>query len=391
MTAATGSNGARGEHPCEATIDLRALRANLGLAQRLAGRRQVIGVVKADAYGHGAVTVSRCLLASGCPRLAVLTVPEGVALREAGIEAPILVLAGVRNDNEAHAAVEHELTPVLHERDGLRRLEAASRVSRPTRVHVEVDTGMHRMGVPAADAVSLLEAVVASPRLDLEGVMTHFAHADEMDPTPSLEQLERFRAVLSLARTRGIEPELVHADNSAALMSGKLLAEALPEATAVRPGLMLYGVRPAPHLEGELVPVMTLRASVLTVREVPAGAGVGYGATWRAGSDGTRVATLSVGYADGIPWSAANRGSVWLAGARRPLVGRVSMDSVGVDVGTRDAVAVGDPAIVFGALEGPPGTPPALRVEELARAVGTLHYELLVRVGARVPRVVRDG
>lgn len=387
MTAGSGTSGG---HPCEATVDLRALRANLGLALRLAGHREVIGVVKADAYGHGAVPVSRCLLDAGCTRLAVLTVPEGVALRDAEIEAPILALAGARNDGEAHTAAARGLTPVLHTREGLRRLEAAASSSLPIRVHVEVDTGMHRMGVPASDAVSLLEAASSSPHLRLEGVMTHFAHADEPDLAPSREQVDRFRAVLADARARGIEPEVVHADNSAALMCGKRLAEALPEATAVRPGLMLYGVRPAPHLEGELTPVMTLRASVLTVRDVPAGAGVGYGATWRAGPGGTRVATLAVGYADGIPWNAANRTRVWLAGACRPLVGRVSMDSIGVDVGLRDAVAVGDEAIVFGAIEGPPGTPAALPVEEVAAAVGTLHYELLVRVGARVPRVYRD-
>jgi len=236
-----------------------------------------------------------------------------------------------------------------------------------------------------------MQAVQDSACLDLEGVFTHFAHADEPDLAPSLAQAERFRRVLADARALGIAPPVVHADNSAALMCGKPLAEALPEATAVRPGIMLYGVRPAPHLEGDLRPVMTLRASVLAVRDVGTGAGVGYGATWRAPAGGTRVATLSVGYADGVPWTTGNAGFVWLGGARRPIVGRVSMDSIAVDVGAGSKVAVGDSAVLFGSLEGEPGageTASCLPVEGAARAAGTLHYELLVRVGARVPRVV---
>jgi alanine racemase len=388
----------RAQRPCEATIDLAALRQNLGLATRLAGRREVIGVVKADAYGHGVVPVVRALLGAGCPQLAVLTVPEGVVLRDADVQAPILVLAGARNDDEARVAVARSLTPVLHDAEGHARLEAAARAG-GTRilVHVEVDTGMHRMGVPVDDAVSFLCAVSASGSLELEGVFTHFARADEPDLAPSLQQLARFRNVITAARARGVSPRLIHADNSAALLSGKRLAESLPEATAVRPGLMLYGVRPAGHLEGDLQPVMTLRASVLALRDVPAGGGVGYAATWRAPSAGARVATLSIGYADGIPWASANRGHVWLAGARRPIVGRISMDCIAVDVSERtdvagvpDArVALGDEAVVFGALEGGPANPRSISVEEAAAAAGTLHYELLVRVGARVPRVLR--
>jgi len=382
--------GRRAGRPCEATIDLEALRANLALATRLAGRRSVIAVVKADAYGHGAVTVARALIDARCPRLAVLTVPEGAALRDADIAAPILVLAGARDAGEAEIAVARGLTPVLHDSEGLLCLSAAAQLADlPVSVHVEVDTGMHRMGVPVERALSFLSDVSRSDRIGLEGLFTHFAGADEPDLEPCLEQLARFRKVVEQARGQGIQPPLVHADNSAALLLGKPLSEALPEATAVRPGLMLYGVRPAPHLEGDLRPVMTLRASVLAVREVRAGGGVGYGATWRAPDSGTRVATLSVGYADGVPWGAANRGTVWLAGARRPIVGRVSMDSIGVDVGLDASVSPGDEAVLFGALEGGPGTPRSLPVEEAAEAAGTLHYELLVRVGARVPRVTR--
>ena len=383
--------GERADRPCEATIDLDALRANLALATDLAGEREVIAVVKADAYGHGAVIVARALADAGCRRLAVLTVPEAAVLREAGVRLPVLVLAGARDAYEVEAAVALGLTPVLHDEEGLLRLSAAARTAEaPVAVHVEVDTGMHRMGIPAEAAVPLLSEVAQSDRLALEGVFSHFARADEPDLEPCLEQLARFRAVLAEARHLGVQPPLVHVDNSAALLSGKPLSEALPEATAVRPGLMLYGVRPAPHLHGELRPVMTLRASVLAVREVPAGGGVGYGATWQAPATGSRVATLSLGYADGVPWTTANRGAVWLAGARRPIVGRVSMDSICVDVGLEAAVAPGDEAVLFGAIENAGETPQSLPVEEAAEAAGTLHYELLVRVGARVPRVTRS-
>ena len=246
------------------------------------------------------------------------------------------------------------------------------------------------MGVPSRIAVAFLERLRSSAHLELEGVFTHLARADEADLQPSLEQIERFRALLLEAREKGIEPPLVHADNSAALMCGDPLRQALPEATAVRPGLMLYGVRPAPHLEGKLQPVMTLRASVLAVRDVQAGGGVGYGASWRAPASGTRVATLSVGYADGVPWTTANRGHVWLDGARRSIVGRVSMDSVAVDLGGDSRVSLGDEAVLFGAVDADRETASLMSVEAAAHNAGTLHYELLVRVGARVPRVVVD-
>lgn len=376
--------------PSEAIIDLSALRANLAVATELADGREVIAVVKADAYGHGAATVAGALVESGCPRLAVLTVAEGVALRRVGVEVPILVLVGARTDEEAAQAVAADLTPTLHDDAGRDRVAAAARAAGVRiAVHVEVDTGMHRMGVPAPDAIPFLLSVEAEAGLDLEGVFTHFARADEPDLAPTLAQAARFRRILTAAADAGLRPAVVHAANSAALMWGKALSEALPEATAVRPGLLLYGVRPAPHLGGELAPVMTLRASVVAVRDVEPGGGVGYGSTWCAPADGARVATLSLGYADGIPWSTANRGTVWLAGAHRAIVGRVSMDSIAVHLGDADA-SVGDPAVIFGRLD-EPGTPSvnprSFHVEEVARSAGTLHYELLVRVGERVPRV----
>jgi alanine racemase len=370
------------DRPTRAVIDLGALRANFAEAQRLAGERRVIGVVKADAYGHGALPVARALLAAGCPQLAVLATEEACELRDGGVSAPLLVLGGVMEDPDL--AVARGLTPVVHHRGHLEALAGAAR-ERGTRctVHVEVDTGMSRMGVTPEEAPALLEAVAAEPGLELEGVYTHFARADEPDLAPCLEQVARFREVLGQARARGVSPPLVHTANSAALIAGKPLFEALPETNAVRPGLMLYGVSPAPHADATLRPVMSLRTRVAHVRTVEPGVGVGYSALWRAVKR-TRVATLPVGYADGLMIASSNSADAWLGGRRHPLVGRVSMDFVGCDVGEAE-VAIGDEVLLFGA--GPDG---GIAVEELARNTGTIPYELLVRVGLRVPRVFQD-
>ncbi len=371
------------EHRTRATIHLAAIRANFALARRLAGKREVIAVVKADAYGHGAAPVAHALAGAGCRRLAVVSLAEGVALRDAGVALPILVLGGVQAG--AEEALARGLTPVLHHPG---QLEAATRAARAGGVRwpvqVEIDTGMRRMGVAPETAASFLAAVAGERSLALEGVFTHFARADEVDLSPSLEQLSLLRSVLDQARARGIEPGLVHAAQSAALLAGGVLDAALPGAGAVRTGLLLYGVRPAPHLGAGLAPAMTLSTRVMHVRTLRGGDAVGYAALWHA-RRATRIATLALGYADGLPIAASNRGHVWLRGRRLPLVGRVSMDFVGVDVGDAP-VEIGDEAIVFGVTSGA-----ALPVEDLASAAQTLPYELLVRLSARVPRVIEDA
>ena len=362
----------------EAVIDLAALRANFAEARRHAGGREVFAVVKADAYGHGATPVTRALVEAGCSRLAVANPDEGVALRDAGIEAPILVFGGVRNAEEAEVAVARGLTPVIHaSADAERVALAARRASQTVSVQVEVDTGMHRMGAPVDRAGPLLERVVGEPALALEGLYTHFARADEPDLGPSLEQLRLFRKVLDACA--GLSPRFVHAANSAGLLAGDTLLPALPEVNAVRPGLMLYGARPGPHLPGELRAVMTLRSRVVSLRVLRSGDAVGYGALHRASRD-TRIATIPLGYADGVPIATTNRGQVLIRGRRLPIVGRVSMDAITVDVGD-SPVEVGDEVLLFGATE-----EGELPVEDAAEAASTISYELLVRVGARVPR-----
>jgi alanine racemase len=370
----------KGERPTTATIDLQAIAANYNEARRLGCGRNVIAVVKADGYGHGAVPVARRLVSAGCAHLAVVTVAEAAELRAAAIDCAILVLGGVHDAAEAADVLELAVTPVIQHSGHIGLLSQAAREHRaPLPVQIEVDTGMRRMGLAAEDAPALLERIARESALELEGVYTHLACADEEDLGPSLNQLRLFSEVLSAVRARGTDPGQVHVANSAGLLATSELAAAMPaRVNAVRPGLMLYGVHPAAHLRDRaaLAPAMTLRSRVSNVRHIRSGDAVGYGGAFRATRRG-RIATVPIGYADGIPWSLGDRGSVLLRGSRAPIAGRISMDFVTLFVGD-DPVEIGDPVVLFG--EGLP-------VEEVAETAGTIPYELLVGIGRRVPRV----
>ncbi len=361
--------------PSTALIDLAAIGKNFERARRMAEGRDVIAVIKADAYGHGAVAVASALARRGCNRFAVLSVEEMVVLRDAGIEAPVLVLAGLLDAEDAHEIVRSRATAVLHHRGQIEWMGLATRgATRPVDVQLEVDTGMRRMGVAPAEAAPVFEALARRGTLRLQGVFTHFSRADEGDLDASRAQLEQFGVLLAKHAPEVAE---VHVANSA----GLLAAPRLPlMGTAVRPGLMLYGARPAPHLGAELSPALRFETAVIAVRAVGAGEPVGYGGTWRAPGAGY-VATIGLGYADGLPRNLGGEGEVEVVGRRAPLVGRVSMDSAGVWLGAA-AVPVGAPVCVFGSQ--------GLRVEEVAERAGTISYELLVRVGDRVTRRYRD-
>jgi alanine racemase len=344
-----------------------------------------MAVLKADAYGHGATRVSRALVEAGCRWFAVATVAEGVELRDAGIREPILILGGVFDAEESEVAVGLDLTSAVFHPGQVSLLAAAARnLPQPLDVHVAVDTGMRRTGIAREDAMALLEAVVREPALRLGGVYSHLARADEPDLTPSLEQVRALGELLAQARERGFDPGLIHMVHSAGLLAGKALLEALPEQGAARPGVMLYGVRPAPHFEVDLQPAMTLATKVVQLRSAKAGDPVGYGAEYRAPRD-TRIATLPIGYDDGVPVSTSGRGCVLIAGRRMPIAGRVSMDFITIDVGDAP-VEIGADAILFGGAQGAA----ELSVEEAAEAAQTIPYELLVRVGRRVQRQFED-
>lgn len=391
------------ERPAWAWIDLAALRHNARRAIECAAGRSVIGVVKADAYGHGAEQVARTLLQEGVGRLAVVSVVEGAGLRRAGIVAPILLMGGLDEVSAAERAVKWGLTPVLHGQRGFELARRFGSKDSPLSVEVEIDTGMRRMGIARESAAAFLTKLRATPQLALTGLFSHLACADALDPAASREQWALLESVVEQHVARGGVRPSVHMANSGGLLRLAELEGAVAGAgighglltQAVRPGLMLYGVSPyigSGAVVGrsaealDLEPVMTLAARVVATRRVAKGEAVGYGGTWRA-SRATTVATLPLGYADGIPRSAPTGGAkVFLAGALRPIVGRASMDYIGVEVAD-DSVEVGDVATVFGR------TPEGLRipVEDFASAAGTLGYEILVGIGARVPRRYGEG
>ena len=382
------------ERPVWAWVDRDALRHNARRAIECAQGRSVIGVVKADGYGHGAADAARGLLAEGISRLAVVSVGEGAELRRAGIVAPVLLLGGLEDGVAAERALKWGLTPVLHDQRGFELARSVGRGGSPLSVEVEIDTGMRRMGVPASEAVGLLERITNTRQLVLSGLFTHLACADESDPQTSRDQIAEFAKIQGSlpghTNDGGRSKPETHVANSAGLLRLAELEtrESGLVTSAVRPGLMLYGVSPFADRSAEsldLDPVMTLAARVVAIRRVSKGDGVGYGASWRA-SRNTLIATLPLGYADGLPRSLAGRGEVFLAGAMRPIVGRVSMDYVTVEVADAP-LEIGQVATVFGR------TCDGIRVpvEDLARAAGTIGYEILVGVGQRVPRVVGAG
>lgn len=395
------------QRPAWAWIDRAAVRHNAERALACAAGRSVIGVVKADGYGHGAVLVSRALLEAGVTRLAVVSVAEGRVLREAGVEAPILLLGGLDEAAGAERAAKWQLTPVLQDARGLALARAVGSAAMPLDVEIEIDTGMRRMGVGVGEAAALLAAASEAPEVEVTGLFTHLACSDEASAAPSLEQAAAFAKVVDAYRSRTAADPVCHVANSGGLFRLEEFEGPVGLATrAVRPGLMLYGVSPfvgpaRPAGSGPassdsvggggsaealgLEPVMTLAAEVISVRRVSAGDTVGYGGEWRA-SRPTTIATLPLGYADGIPRAVAGRGRVFLSGAMRPIVGRVSMDSLCLDLGD-DPVAVGDVATVFG--RAPSGE--RVPVEDFAAAAGTIGYEILVGIGARVRRQPCDG
>lgn len=364
--------------PTYAEVNLGAICRNLrALRGLLAPGVKVLGVVKADAYGHGAVPVARALADEGVEMLGVALVEEGVELRLAGVTTPILVMGTLPAD-EIGAALEHDLRPTIDDLATATELarRAAGRGT-PVRVHLKVDTGMNRLGVRWEDAADAAAAVAGMPNLALEGVYTHFACADVEAHPATAAQLGRFRRVLGALREGGIGPVLAHAANSSALA---LVREA--HFDMVRPGLALYGVDPcaASAAKAALEPAMALGTEVVHLKRVPRGEAVSYGHTWRAERDSV-VGILPVGYADGFPRALSNRGKVRVGGRLCPIVGIVCMDATLVDLTDVEAARVGMPAALMEADNESP-----IAALALAALVGTISYEILTGIGKRVPR-----
>ncbi len=377
--------------PAWAEVDAGAVAANARLFGRLVAPARLCAVVKADGYGHGALTAARAALRGGAVALAVALVEEGVALRQAGIADPIVVLAEPPSLEAAEEAAARGLEPTVASFEGLARVaEGAKAAGSKVAVHLKVDTGMHRLGADPKQAPALAEAVAAhGPALTLAAVWTHMAVADgagEEDRSFTVAQLEAFEAVLRELRARGLDPPLVHAANSAAA-----ILHPRSRHQAVRLGIGLYGVAPskaaAEGLE-RLVPAQRLRAAlslkarVTAVRRLPAGARPSYGRLRPLPGPAT-VATIPLGYADGIPRALFGAGfEVLIGGRRRPLAGMVTMDQLVVDCG-EDHIEVGDEVVLLGRQGAE-----EVSAEEWARRLKTISYEVLTGIGPRVPRVV---
>ncbi len=374
-TASTGPASRRpGSRPTFAEVDLSAIAHNVGCVRAVAGAAQVYAVVKADAYGHGLTPVASCLEANGVNGICVALVEEGFALRAAQIEIPILVLNGVYGQDHAEV-LRAGLTPIVYE---LAQAEAFARAAggRTVGIHLKVDTGMARLGVPLAELPSVLEGLALLPQVRIEGLMTHLASADS-DPEMTREQLERFAGAERLVRAAGHAPRFVHSANSA----GTYTVNSAGTHNLVRVGIALYGVPPLPGIAPDLRPAMRVRSQIIALRELPAGASVGYNATFRTARK-SRIATVAIGYGDGLLRAAGNRGSMLVRGVRCPIVGSVSMDLTSLDVTEMPAASVGDDVVVLGR-QGTAEIP----ARELGEASGTIPYEVLTNLSARVPRL----
>lgn len=363
-----------------AEISLGNLEHNYRALRACAPDSKFLGVVKANAYGHGAVPVARKLEELGADYLAVACLNEAMELRQAGIRMPILIL-GATPEELAGLVVDYDVTQAVFTPGLAQALSQAAGVQgRRAKIHVKVDTGMSRLGLldhdPAA-AAREVEGLCALPNLEAEGIFTHFANADG-DEAYTMLQFTRFLDTLAeLEETYGRKFEIRHC-----AASGAVLNYPCTHLDMVRPGVALYGHAPDPSCAGldelDLRPAMTLKSRVAAVRDLPGDTPVSYGCTQRVGRNGGRVAVLPIGYADGLHRVLSGRGSVWLDGKRRPIIGRVCMDMCMVALEDGDQVKAGDEAEIFGL---------HLPVEESAELAGTIQYELLCAVSARVPRV----
>ncbi|GAC1391567.1 MAG: alanine racemase [Ktedonobacteraceae bacterium] len=373
---------ARAERPTWVEIDLNAIANNTRRIKSIVGSKVLVLIsLKADAYGHGALKVARTTLRNGASMLGVATLSEAAPLREGGITAPILVFGYVPLW-QMREAVRQDVTVTLYSSESAQALShAALALDKTVTVHVKIDTGMGRLGIreEQLDAiVALVHEIKALPGLALEGLYTHFAMADTYDKTYSLQQLKRFNTVLRVLTEQGLRPPLVHASNSAATLS-------LPEARfdMVRPGIAIYGLDPSPEIRvpAEFRPALAFKTQVAQVKMVPAGECISYGCIFTT-ERSTRVAVLPVGYADGFRRSPNNWRSVLIHGQEAPILGRVCMDQCMVDVTNIPQTRMGDEVVLIGR-QGDA----TLTAEQVAARLGTINYEVVAEILARVPRV----
>jgi alanine racemase len=368
----------RSPHRAWIEVDHAAIRSNLAAIRERVPGAGVIGVVKANAYGHGDVAVARTLVGAGVERLAVATVDEGVALRHAGIDVPLLVLWGI-GASEAGALAEARLEPIVYDARSVELLDRAG--ANVIRVHLKIDTGLGRQGASPDEALQLAAAIARSPHLELAGTMSHLAVPGEDDAYTEVQLLRLARTVDGM-RSAGIDPGLVHVS-----ATGGILAGATGLAGAIRPGLALYGLVPGWAADDgiELRPALSVKALPLRIFDLPAGEAIGYGLRFRARA-ATRIATLGIGYGDGWPRAHANNGWVLVRGQRAPIVGAISMDGLTVDVGRVPGVTYDDEFVLIGEQEGA-----RITADEVAAERRTINYEVTTALRSRLPRLHREG
>ncbi len=358
-----------------AEIDLDAIAHNVRAIKDFVGpNTEIIASVKANAYGHGLLPVARTALEAGASRLAIHRIQVAVILRESGITAPILIMGHIPPAG-VDLILRNRITPTLTNRETAQLISAHA--EEPTPVHIKVDTGMSRYGLDAEKAVDFVRYVASLPNLRVEGLFTHFATADEPDLTHARRQLERFQAILDELARIGYPIAVPHICNSAGLVR-------FPEAhmAAVRPGLLIYGMAPSPASTPPfpIKRALTLKTTVINVRDLAPGTAIGYGRTFIA-QEPIRVALISLGYGDGYPRQASNRGAVLIRGQRAPIRGRICMDQMVVEVTDIPGVRIGDEAVAIG-----PQGDDEITAEEVAAWSDSINYEVVTGL---LPQVVR--
>jgi alanine racemase len=364
--------------PTAAEIDLRAFERNVeAIVSRLPAGTKLIALLKADGYGHGAAELARRCSPGRVAMIGVALLEEALELRREGITLPILVL-GALNDEQVRVALDHDVTLGV---PGPESLAAVARVAhdRDAAIHLKLDSGMGRMGAVESELPAVVELLRSAPRLRVDALYTHFANAGDLKDPLTDRQIANFARMVATLRDLGITAPLHHLSNSAATMRG------ITAGDYVRTGLALYGAAPLDDDPLRLEPLMRWRTRIARLKELPSGHAIGYGATFHT-TRPSRIATLPVGYADGYDRGLSNRGEVLVHGRRAPVVGRVSMDLVTVDVTDIAEAAVGDEVVLLGRQGSG-----EITVEELAAKLDTISYEVFCGVSARVPRVYLDG
>ncbi|MDD4744286.1 MAG: alanine racemase [Eubacteriales bacterium] len=367
-----------------AEVDLDQVAANARLIRGKVHRScDVMGVVKADAYGHGVFPIAQVLLQNGVSRLAVSMLDEAIELRRAGVTVPILVLS-YTDPRRASEILAHQVTQTVYSRDLAQALSSAAQaLDTEARIHIKVDTGMGRVGFLAGyQAVKEIDWIRTLPRIVVEGLYTHFASADEADDSYTWQQFEQFMSISRELDRIGLPIPLKHVCNSAATMRFPAM-----HLDMVRPGLILYGMVPpgCPDAWPELKPAMTLKTSVILAKQLPAGSSVSYGRLFTT-ERGSAIVTIPIGYADGYSRRLSGRAEVLVHGRRAPVVGRICMDTCMVDVShiQDPPVKVGDPVVLFGPING--NGPESVTVDDVADWLDTVNYEVTCLIGRRVPR-----